>query len=194
MKPQSSSGKETCFSKNRKDSFSNSSSRANSMRRAASLFALCVSEESDQSHLKMDASPVHSQNGRQWQNAQKDASPRRLSEESETLTPRARARVPKDYRHYLGMMDKTSVHTSLAPTLNNEESGDKSGYEINLGGPVRASTPVSSEERCSSKSSETSQRPLWTNYSSSDTGQESSVSSTSRNSSNREQQLQCFTN
>lgn len=197
-KPQNSPGKETRSPKNRKDSFETSSSRANSMRRAASMFALCVPDENDQSQLKMDVSPIHPQSRRERQNAEKGAVPRR-SEETETLTPRARACVPRDYRHYLGMMDKTSVHTSLAPTLEGEGSEGKSRYEFNLAGPVRASTPVSSEERYSRKSSKLSQHPLWTSYSSSDTGQESSMSSTSdtwsssRNSSNREHQLQCFT-
>lgn len=192
-KPQSTSGKETRSPKGKRDSFEISSSRASSMRRAASMFTLSVPDENDQSQLKTDRSPIHSQNRRQKQTAEKPTSPRR-SEES----PRARAYVPIDYRHYLGMTDKTSVHTSLAPAVESEGSEGKFEYGFDLGGPVRASTPVSSEERYSRKSNKTSQRPLWTSYSSSDTGQESSVSSTSdtwsssRNSSNREQ-LQCFT-
>lgn len=191
-KPPSSSGKETRSPKNRKDSFSNSSSRGNSMRRAASMFALSVPDEKDQSQLKMDVSPVHPQSRKQRQNSEKAAGPRRSSEETETLTPRARACVPRDYRHYLGMTDNNSVHTSLAPDIKDEGSEGKSGYEFDLVVPVRASTPVSSEERYSRKGSKASQRPLWANYSSSDTGQESSMSSTSdtwsisRNSSNRE--------
>lgn len=197
-KPQSSSGKETRSPKSRKDSFSNSSSRGYSMRRATSMFALSVPDEKDQSQLKMDVSPVHSQSRKQRQNTEKGAALRRSSEEAETLTPRARAYVPLDYRHYLGMTDKTSVHTSLAPTLKDEGSEGKSGYEFDLGGPMRASTPVSSEERYSRKGSKLSQRPLWVNYNSSDTGQESSMSSTSetwsnsRNSSNREHQFPFF--
>uniref|UniRef100_A0A3B4TD96 Synaptotagmin-like protein 2 n=1 Tax=Seriola dumerili TaxID=41447 RepID=A0A3B4TD96_SERDU len=181
-KPQSSSGKEARSAKNRKDSFSNSSSRGNSLRRATSMFSLTVSDEKDQGKLKMDVSPVHSQSRKQRQN----------TEDTETLTPRARAFVPRDYRHYLGMTDKTSVHTSLAPALKDEGSEGKSGYEFDMSGPVRASTPVSSEERYTRKGNKLSQRPLWANYSSSDAGQESSVSSTSetwsnsRNSSNRE--------
>ncbi|XP_071353003.1 synaptotagmin-like protein 2 isoform X2 [Trachinotus anak] len=181
-KPQSSSGKETRSPKSRKDSFSNSSSRGNSLRRATSMFSLTVSDEKDQGELKMDVSPVHSHSRKQRQN----------TEDTETLAPRARAFVPRDYRHYLGMTDKTSVHTSLAPAVKDEGSEGKSGYEFDLSGPVRASTPVSSEERYSRKVNKSSQRPPWANYSSSDTGQESSVSSTSetwsisRNSSNRE--------
>ncbi|XP_026048170.1 synaptotagmin-like protein 2 isoform X4 [Astatotilapia calliptera] len=190
-KPQNSSGKESRIPKSRKDSFGCSSSRGNSMRRATSMFALSIPDEKDQSKLKMDVSPVHSQSRKQRQNPEKAIVPRR-SEETEALTPRARAFVPRDYRHYLGMTDKTSVHTSLAPAVKDEGSEGKSGYELDLTGPVRASTPVSSEERYSRKVNKMSQRPLWANYSSSDTGQESSVSSTSetwsnsRNSSNRE--------
>lgn len=193
-KPQNSSGKESRIPKSRKDSFGCSSSRGNSMRRATSMFALSIPDEKDQSKLKMDVSPVHSQSRKQRQNPEKAIVPRR-SEETEALTPRARAFVPRDYRHYLGMMDKTSVHTSLAPAVKDEGSEGKSGYELDLTGPVRASTPVSSEERYSRKVNKMSQRPLWANYSSSDTGQESSVSSTSetwsnsRNSSNRKHQF-----
>ncbi|XP_039633768.1 synaptotagmin-like protein 2 isoform X2 [Perca fluviatilis] len=186
-KPPSSSGKETRSPKSRKDSFSNSSSRGNSMRRATSMFALSVPDEKE---LKMDVSPVHSQSRKQRQNVEKGALPRRSSEETETLTPRARACVPRDYRHYLGMTDETSVHTSLAPPVKDQGSEGKSAYEFDLGGPMRASTPVSSEERYGRRGSKASQRPLWPNYSSSDAGPESSVSSTSetwsRNGSNRE--------
>ncbi|XP_070685533.1 uncharacterized protein sytl2b [Pempheris klunzingeri] len=191
-KPQSSSGKETRSPKSRKDSFSNSSSRGNSMRRTTSMFALSVPDEKGQSQLKMDASPVHSQSRKQRQNSEKGATTRRSPEESESPTLRARAYVPRDYRHYLGMTDKTSVHTSLAPAVKDEGSEGKSGYEFDLSGLVRASTPVSSEERYSRRGSKLNQRPLRSNYSSSDTGQESPVSSTSeswsnsRNSSNRE--------
>ncbi|XP_038550040.1 synaptotagmin-like protein 2 isoform X1 [Micropterus salmoides] len=189
-KPQNSSV--TRSPKNRKDSFSNSSSRGNSMRRATSMFALSVPDEKDQSQLKIDVSPVHSQSRKQRQSPEKGALPRRSSEESETLTPRARAYVPRDYRHYLGMTDKTNVHTSLTPALKNERSEDKSRYGFDLAAPVRSSTPVSSEERHSRKGSKTSQRPPWANHSGSDTGPESSVSSTSetwsslRNGSNCE--------
>ncbi|XP_030263737.1 synaptotagmin-like protein 2 isoform X2 [Sparus aurata] len=191
-KPQSSSGKETRAPKGKKDSFSYSSSRGHSLRRATSMFALSEPEERDLSPFKVDVSPVHSQSRKQRQNTEKGTTSRRSTEETEPLTPRARSCVPRDYRHYLGMTDATSVHTSLAPALKDEESDGKSGYEFDLGGPVRASTPVSSEDRYGRKGNKTNQRPLWTNYSSSDTGLESSVSSTSetwstsRTSSNRE--------
>ncbi|XP_069390694.1 uncharacterized protein [Paralichthys olivaceus] len=190
-KPQSSSGKEPRSPK-RKDTFGKSSSRGNPLRRTTSMFTLSVPDEKDHVQMKMDVSPVHSHSRKQRQNAEKGAMPRRFSEGIDTMTPRARAFVPRDYRHYLGMTDKTSVHTSLAPAVKSEGSEGKSGYDFDLSSPVRASTPVSSEERYSRKGSQTSQRPLWANYSSSDTGPESSMSSTSdtwstsRNSSNRE--------
>ncbi|XP_023120877.3 synaptotagmin-like protein 2 isoform X1 [Amphiprion ocellaris] len=185
-KLHSSSGKETRPPKGRKDSFGNSSSRGNSLRRVTSMFALSVVDDKDQ---RVDVSPFHSQSRKPRLNSEKGQ--RRSSEDAETLTPRARAFVPRDYRHYLGMTD-TTVHASLTPTLKDEGSEGKSGFEADMSGPVRASTPVSSEERYSRKASKMSQRPLWANYSSSDAGQESSLSSTSetwstsRNSSNRE--------
>lgn len=207
-KSQNSLGKEARSPKSKKDSFGNMSGRASSLRRTTSMFALEVSDQ-DQPFLGQlkktpDASPVHSQSRRQTadrmqgrrQSTEKGATSRRLSEECENLAPRARAFVPRDYRHYLGMTEKSSVHTSLAPAMKEQGSEGKTGYELDLSGPVRASTPVSSEERYSRKGIKLSQRPLWAGYSSSDTGQESSVSSTSetwsnsRNSSNREHQPQ----
>lgn len=190
-KPLNSPGKEIRSTKSRRDSFETSSSRANSMRRAASMFALCAPEDDSETQPKLDKSPVHSPSRRQRQNGDKGAMLKKTSEEVEPPTPRARACVPRDYRHYLGMTHQTSVHTSLAPAPKKEGSGEQFGYELDLGGPVRTSTPVSSEERYSRKSGKLSQRPLWSNYSSSDTGQESSLSSptnsrsNSRNSSNR---------
>ncbi|KAA8594057.1 hypothetical protein FQN60_004891 [Etheostoma spectabile] len=186
-KQPSSSGKEARSPKSRKDSFSNSSSRGKSMRRATSMFSLSVPDEKE---LKMDVSPIQSQSRKQRQNVEKGASQRRSSEEPEPLAPRARACVPRDYRYYLGMTDETSVHTSLAPPAKDQGSEGRSAYEFDLGGPMRASTPVNSEERYGRRGSKASQRPPWANYSSSDAGQESSVSSTSetwsRNGSNRE--------
>ncbi|KAF3692658.1 Synaptotagmin-like protein 2 Exophilin-4 [Channa argus] len=188
MKPQSSLGKEICTPKGRKDSFGNSSSSGNSLRRATSMFALSVPRQNDQDQVMTDLSPVQALSRKQRHNTEKSALPRRSSEETETVTPRARAFVPTDYRHYLGMTDKTSVHTSLTPAVRDDGSEGKSGYEFDLSSPVRASTPLSLTELQSKKG----QRPLWANYSSSDTGQESSMSSTSetwsisRNSSNRE--------
>ncbi|XP_029373936.1 synaptotagmin-like protein 2 isoform X2 [Echeneis naucrates] len=181
VQPHGSSRKEIRSPKSRKDNFSTSSSRGNSFRRANSMFMLSVSDENDQGELKMDVSPVHSHSRKQRQN----------TENSETLTPRARAFVPRDYRHYLGVTDKTSVHTLLAPAPKNEGPEGTLGCEYDLTGPLTTSTPLSSEERYSKKGNRSSQRPQWANYSSSDTGQESSVSSASetwsnsRSSSNR---------
>ncbi|XP_036005958.1 synaptotagmin-like protein 2 isoform X2 [Fundulus heteroclitus] len=178
-KPQSGVSKEIRSPKGRKDSFSISSSRGSSLRRATSMFALSADEEKAPNRLRMDISPVRSQSRKH----------RQL--DPEFVIPRARAFVPTDYRHYLGMTDNTSVHTTLAPAPNDEAPDVKSGYNLDLSGPVRASTPVGSEERHGRRTNKTSQRPVWANYSSSDTGPESSVSSTSetwsntRNSSNR---------
>ncbi|XP_034722656.1 synaptotagmin-like protein 2 [Etheostoma cragini] len=173
-KQPSSSGKETRSPKSRKDSFSYSSSRGKSMRRTTSMFSLSVPGEEE---LKMDVGPIHSQS-------------RKQRHETETQAPLARACVPRDYRHYLGMTDETSVHASFAPPVKDQGSEGKSAHGFDLDGPMRASTPVSSEERNGRRGGKASQRPLWANYSSSDAGQESSVSSTSetwsRNGSNRE--------
>ncbi|XP_029963832.1 synaptotagmin-like protein 2 isoform X2 [Salarias fasciatus] len=173
-KPQSSPRKDIRSPK-RKDSFSMSSSRGNSLRRATSMFSLSAPDDADQSQLRIDVSPVHSHSRKQRQGADKGSASR-----EEALTPPlARAFVPTDYRHYLGMTDRTSVHTSLAPAAEDEGSEGKSGYEPGPGGLVRASTPVSGEERHGWRDGRAGQRPLWATYSSSDTGQESSLSSTS---------------
>uniref|UniRef100_UPI0037E9298D uncharacterized protein n=1 Tax=Semicossyphus pulcher TaxID=241346 RepID=UPI0037E9298D len=187
MKPQHSSTKETRSPKSRKDAFGG---RNSSLRRSTSMFALSAPDKNDHMQLKMDVSPVHSRSRKQRQNAEEGT--RRSSEETETPTPRARAYVPTDYRHYLGMTDNTSANTSLDQTLKDEGSEGKFGYEFDLGGPMKASTPMSSEDRDSRRGSKTGHRPLWATYSSSDTGQDSSMSSmsetwsVSRNSSNRE--------
>ncbi|XP_041850021.1 synaptotagmin-like protein 2 isoform X2 [Melanotaenia boesemani] len=191
-KPQNNSGKESRAPKNKKDSFSITSSRGNSLRRATSMFSLSVADEKDPNQLRMDVNPVHSQSRKHRQSIDKGSLSKRSSEDSETVAPRARAFVPTDYRHYLGMTDSTSIHTSLAPAVKDEGTEVKTGFDLDLSGPVRSSTPVNSEERHSRKSNKINQRPVWANYSQSDTGQESSISSTSetwpnsRNSSNRE--------
>ncbi|XP_037313019.2 synaptotagmin-like protein 2 isoform X2 [Pungitius pungitius] len=188
-KSQSRAGKEILSPKRRKDSFCLSSGRGKLIRRTTSMFSL---RDPDGKELKMEVSPVHSQSRKQRQNAEKGPLPKRSSEEPETLTPRARAYVPKDYRHYLGMTDESSLRTSPPSAVQDEGSEQNSGYEIDLDGTVRASTPASSEERHSRGGGKTTQRQSWANYSSSDAGQESSVSSTSetwsnsRISSNRE--------
>ncbi|KAM9852893.1 uncharacterized protein sytl2b [Aulostomus maculatus] len=181
-KPQSNLGKDTRSFKSRKDS-----SRGSSLRRANSMFTLNVPAEKDQAHPSMDGSPGHKSRKQSVErtqsrkhNIEKGAVQVRSSEDTGT-PPRARAFVPTDYRHYLGMTDKTDARNSLNPAVKDEPSEAKAGYEFNLDGPLRASTPVSSEERYGKKSIKMGQRPLWSNYSSSDTGQESSVSSTSEN-------------
>lgn len=191
VKLLSSPGKETRPNKTRKNNSETSSSRASSMRRAASMFTLSVPQDNSKGQGKADKSPVTSPSRRQRQGADKAASPKRTPEEAEPQTPLARAYVPRDYRHYLGMTDQTCVHASLAPSPEKKESEEKFEYELGLEGPVRASTPVSTEERFNRKSNKLSQRPLWSNYSSSDTGQDSCLSSptnsraNSRNTSKR---------
>ncbi|XP_069004437.1 synaptotagmin-like protein 2 isoform X2 [Embiotoca jacksoni] len=191
-KPQISPRKESRSPKSRKDGLGCSSGRGNSLRRATSMFALTPADQDDQAELKIDVSPVRSQSRKQRQSTDKGAGSRRSSEETDGLTLRARAFVPRDYRHYLGMTENTSVHASLRPAPKGDASDGESGHELNPSGPARAGTPASSEERYIRKGSRTSQRPPWANYSGSDTGRESSVSSTSegwstsRNSSTRE--------
>ncbi|TNN59857.1 Synaptotagmin-like protein 2 [Liparis tanakae] len=102
------------------------------MRRATSMFLLMDPEEKERT---IDVSPVHSQSRKQRQNVERGAPPRRPAEDTETLTPRARAYVPKDYRHYLGMTDETTSHNYLAPAVTDEGSGGKYGYEFDLDGP-----------------------------------------------------------
>ncbi|XP_015806624.1 synaptotagmin-like protein 2 isoform X2 [Nothobranchius furzeri] len=178
-KPQSSLGKEIRSPKTRKDSFGVSSSRGNSLRRATSMFALAIDDEKAPNLLRMEVNPICSQSRKPRQIPEKGPLTRRTSNEPETAAPLARAFVPTDYRHYLGMMEPASVHTTLAPVVKDEGSEVKPGYELDLSGPVRASTPVSSEERYNRKSNKTNQRPSLANYSESDTGQDSSISSTS---------------
>lgn len=172
VKLHHSPGKEMRFAKNRNDNFDTSSSRASSMRRAASMFMLSVPQDNGKSQAKLSKSPVPSPIRRQRQGADK-ASPKKTAEEAEPQSPLARACVPRDYRHYLGMTDQTCVH----PSPEEKESEEKFEYDLDLDEPVRASTPVSSEDRYIRKSSKLSQRPPWGNYSSSDTGQDSCLSS-----------------
>lgn len=184
-KSQLASGREARSPKGRKDSFGNSSSRS-SLRRATSMFALCGPDEKGQRQLQTDASPVQAQSRRERQSRDKGVVQRRASEETETLTPLARAFVPRDYRHYLGMTD-----SAFAPAVSQEGLEGKSEHEFD---PVRASTPVCPEERYGRKANRAGQRPLSANCSSSDAGQDSALSSTSdtrsisRNSSKRKHQ------
>ncbi|XP_029700119.1 synaptotagmin-like protein 2 isoform X2 [Takifugu rubripes] len=172
-------GKENRPHRSRKDSYEASSSRANSIRRAASMFALSALDENDQ--VQMDTGPSQPQSRNRRQYSQKNVTIRKPPEESETPTPRARAYIPSDYRHYLGMTDEASFQASLAP--NPEDEGEKGGFGFDPGRPVHVSTPVSSEGWHSRKSTKVTQRPLWANYSS-DTGPDSSLSSTSDSWSN----------
>ncbi|XP_070987211.1 synaptotagmin-like protein 2 isoform X2 [Oncorhynchus clarkii lewisi] len=207
-KPQSTSGKESRSHKARKDSFGNSSGsgRASSLRRATSMYTLDMNEEQAQTSMlypkkTLDIShvqPKRTQGRRQSGDKHAPPGPRRSSkslDESESLTPRTRVFVPKDYPYYLEFSE-TSVHTALAPAAG------PPGAELDLsGGLVRSSTLVDSEERYSRRSSKITQRPLalWSNQGSNDTGRESSLSaseiasnsasetwSNSRTSSNRE--------
>lgn len=172
-------GKENRPHRSRKDSFEASSSRANSIRRAASMFALSALDENDQ--VQMDAGPPQPQSRNRRQHSQKSITIRNPPEQSETPTPRARAYIPSDYRHYLGMTDEASFEASLAP--DPEDEGEKGGFGFDVGRPVQVSTPVSSEGWHIRKSTKMTQRPLWANYSS-DTGPDSSLSSTSDSWSN----------
>lgn len=191
VKVLNSPGKEIRASKSRKNNFETSGSRASSMRRAASMFMLSVPQDNSKSQVKVDKSPVQSPSRRQRQGADKAASPKKTPEEAEPQTPLARACVPRDYRHYLGMTDQPCVHTSLAPSPDKKESEEKFEYELDLEGPVRASTPVSPEERYNCKSNKQSQRPLWGNYSSSDTGQDSCLSSPTNSRANSRNTSKC---
>ncbi|CAL9684107.1 unnamed protein product [Knipowitschia caucasica] len=156
------------LAKTRRDSFSNSSCHMNSFRRAKSMFSLCTDETDP---IQLDVSPVHSQSRKPRSNTEKGTGLRRHSEDTEALTPRARAFVPTDYRHYLGMTDSSNSHASPVPTPQDKWPKElKSGHDS------------------SRRGSKTQQRPLSPNYSSSDTCQDSASESrsNSRLSSNRE--------
>ncbi|XP_054649633.1 synaptotagmin-like protein 2 isoform X2 [Dunckerocampus dactyliophorus] len=160
-KPLTSQTKEAHSPKKRKDSFSHSSSHGRSMRRATSMFTLIDSEPS-YGQLKIDVSPVHSHSRKQSGYHNK----RQASEGSET--PLARAYVPRDYRHYLGMADESSAHSTPKEEVSEAFSG-----------PVRTSTPVGSGERGFKRSTKMSPHHLWANNSSTDADPETSVSSMS---------------
>lgn len=176
---QAPSGKENRPHRSRKDSFESSSSRADSIQRAASMFALSAMDENDED--QMDTDPSHTPSRKLRQKTQKSITTRKPSEETETPTPRARACIPRDYRHYLGMTEEASFHGSVAP--GPEDGEEKGSYRFDLGEPVQVSTPISSEAWHTHKSTKMSQRPLQANYSS-DTGPDSSLSSTSDSWSN----------
>lgn len=172
---QAVSGKENRPYRDRKDSFT-SKSRADSMRRVASMFALSSMDENDEPQMDPDPSHIPSRKQRQ-----KSVAARRPSEDAETPTTRARAHAPRDYRHYLGMTDEASFHGALA--LGPEDHEEKGNYRFDLGEPVHVSTPMRSEAWHSHKSTQMSPYPLGANYSS-DAGPDSSLSSTSDSWSN----------
>ncbi|CAL8353218.1 unnamed protein product [Lota lota] len=184
-KLQSNMGKKTHSPKARTDRFGNISSRTSAMRRATSMVSLNVSKEQDCGKKSQEGvirqSADKSQHRRQSEGR---VSPRRPLVDSESQALRARAFVPRDYRHYLGMTEKSSVHNSLVPVVSEQVSDGQSGYDFVLCGSARASSPVGSEERYGRMGSKASQRHLWVNNSSSDTGRESSLSSTSETWSN----------
>ncbi|XP_061683949.1 synaptotagmin-like protein 2 isoform X2 [Syngnathoides biaculeatus] len=149
----------------KKDSFSHSSSRGKSLRRATSMFALVDPEEPS---LKIHVSPVHSQSRKQSLDRSQNIG--RASEGTET--PLARAFVPRDYSHYLGMSNELNT---LVPE---EEASEE------LSRPVRTSTPTDSEDRVFKKSTTIGLRHVWTNSNSTDADPESTVDSTSESRSN----------
>lgn len=175
---QATPGKENPPHRSRKDSVETSRSRADSIRRAASMFSLATMDENDE--VQMDTDPSHIPSRKLRQKTQKNITTRQPSEETETPTPRARASIRRDHHHYLSMTE-ASFHGSLAPDPENEEK--KGSCRFDLGEPVQVSTPMSSEAWRSQKSTQRSQRPLHSNYSS-DTGPGSSLSSTSDSWSN----------
>lgn len=183
---QATSGKENRPHRSRKDGFETSSSRADSIQRAASMFALSAMDENDED--QMDMGPSHTPGRKLRQKTQKSIATRKPSEETEIPTPRARACIPRDYRHYLGMTEEASFHGSLPP--GPEDGEEKGSYRFELGEPVQVSTPMSSEAWHSRKSTKMSQRPLRANYSS-DTGPDSSLSSTSDSWSNSKKNSNC---
>ncbi|XP_061917967.1 synaptotagmin-like protein 2 isoform X2 [Entelurus aequoreus] len=174
-KPPTTPTKEVRSPKRRKDSFSHSSSRGMSMRRATSMFTLIDPEPPCSSELKIDVSPVHSHSRKQC----RDQDKRQASEATDT--PLARAFVPQDYSHYLGMANEPSAHSTSKEEV----------FEA-FGGSVKTSTPVGSGARGFKRSTKRSPHHLWANHSSLDADPESSVSSTSeswsnsRNTSSRE--------
>lgn len=182
---QATSAKENRPHRSRKDSVESSSSRADSIRRAASMFALSAMDEYE---AEMDTDPSHIPNRKLRQKTQKGINTRRPSEDTETPTPPARACIPRDYRHYLGMTDEAGFRGSLVPGPEDEE--EMGSFRSDLGEPVQVSTPMSSEAWHSHKSTKMSQGQLRANYSS-DTGPDSFSSSTSDSWSNAKKNSNC---
>ncbi|XP_037124429.1 synaptotagmin-like protein 2 isoform X2 [Syngnathus acus] len=149
--------------KRRKDSFSHSSGRGRSLRRATSMFALVDPQEPT---LKSPVSPVHSQSRKPSGDGAQSV--------KGTETPLARAFVPRDYSHYLGMANEPGT---LPPEAEISES---------FGGPVRTSTPTGSK-----KNFKPGPRQARINYSSPDADPESPLSNTSESLSNSRNIFKC---
>ncbi|XP_077421145.1 uncharacterized protein sytl2b isoform X2 [Vanacampus margaritifer] len=130
----------------KKDSFSHSSSGGRSLRRATSMFALVDPEGPS---LEIHVSPVHSQSRKQSINRAWDG----------PESPLARAFVPRDYSHYLGMANEPGT-----PDAEGDASEDF----------ARTSTPAGSEERDFKKKK--SPRHAWRNSRSLDADPESPAS------------------
>ncbi|XP_077466990.1 uncharacterized protein LOC144083236 isoform X5 [Stigmatopora argus] len=141
----------------KKENFSQLSSGGKSMRRSTSMFALVDPEEAK---LNIHVSPVRSQSRKQSIDHTRNI--RRGSEGTET--PLARAFVPRDYSHYLGMADKQGTPAS--------------GEEVGFGTPERTSAPTGSEDRSFKRNTKMSPRHVWTNNSA-DAEPESPIHSTS---------------
>ncbi|XP_019729952.1 synaptotagmin-like protein 2 isoform X3 [Hippocampus comes] len=164
--------KEARSPRKRKDSFSHSSSRGRSLRRASSMFALVDPEEPT---LKIHVSPVNSQSRKQ--SGDRAQSIKQASDG--TVTPLARAFVPRDYNHYLGLANEPG-------TLPHEEEAFEG-----FGGPMRTSTPTASEERRFNKSTRMSPCHASINNSSTDADPESPITSTSESWSNSRNIFKC---
>ncbi|KAM9812134.1 synaptotagmin-like protein 2 isoform X2 [Syngnathus typhle] len=149
--------------KRRKDSFSHSSGRGRSLRRATSMFALVDPQEPT---LKIHVSPVQSQSRKPSGDSAQSV--------KGTETPLARAFVPRDYSHYLGMANEPGT---LPPEAEISES---------FGGPVRTSTPTGSK-----KNFKPSPPQARINYSSPDADPESPLSNTSESLSNSRNIFKC---
>ncbi|XP_077578883.1 uncharacterized protein sytl2b isoform X2 [Stigmatopora nigra] len=161
-RPPSTPSKGIRSPRRKKENFSQLSGGGKSMRRATSMLALVNPEEAK---LNIHVSPVHSQSRKQ--SIDHNQNIRRGSEGTET--PLARAFVPRDYSHYLGMADKQGT-----PASGEEAGGGGGGF----GTPERTSTPTGSEDRSFKRNTKMSPRHVWTNNSA-DAEPESPIHSTS---------------
>lgn len=176
----SSSGKASRSPKSRKENFSRTPSRGSSLRRATSMSTLITPEQKHQEPVVMDRNPIQFQSGKSKE-SDRSSTHRRLSDSADTPTPRARAFIPVDYSHYLGMTENTSLQTFITSPQKNEDSYRTSRCESTLSGPLKTSTPVTLEDHHSRRTNKANHHPVRPDYSSSDTGHDSSVSSASEN-------------